>query len=121
MHETKEDTMRRVYASLLVLAVAALGACTASPTTPPTTTISYANEVVPLLKSSCQDCHGANGSHGVSLFTAAGEADYAAIKGGMSSIIRSVQKGSMPPSGPQFTATQIKLLQDWQAGGSPQN
>lgn len=113
--------MRRVYASLLVLAAAALGACTAAPTATPTTTVSFANEVVPLLKNNCQSCHGVGGSKGVSLFRADGSADYAAIKGGMSSIIRSVQSGSMPPSGPQFSTAQIKLLQDWQAGGMPQN
>lgn len=113
--------MKRLYASVLVLGVAALAACTATPTTPPSTNVSFTSDVVPLLQSSCKSCHGAGGSGGVSLFTAAGAADYAAIKGSISSIIRSVQRGSMPPSGPQFTAAQTKILQDWQAGGTPQN
>lgn len=114
--------MKFLPAMPVALALLALGGCAPATTTPtPTTNVSFANEVVPMLKSSCLSCHGVNGSHGVSLFTADGSADYAAIKGGISSIVKSVQNGSMPPSGTKLTAAQLKTLQDWQTGGTPQN
>ena len=85
--------------------------------------VTFSQDVAPLIESRCASCHGPGGSGAddALLTTAAGKADYAAIKGDISQIVSVVQRGKMPEGGPRFTSAEVAVLQRWQQAGSPQN
>jgi hypothetical protein len=77
--------------------------------------VSFANEIEPILKSNCTSCHGgARPQSGIDLST------YAGVKGAASAANAAIQGGQMPPSG-QLSGTDRQLFQNWVDQGAPNN
>lgn len=94
-----------------------------------TTGISYLNDVLPILKSRCANCHGANNPReGLIVIT------YASLMAGSkngivviagdpdnSLLIKQIQDGEMPKRGPKLTPEQLQILIDWILQGALNN
>ena len=95
---------------------------TTSTTTNPTTTtldttktISYKNDIAPLMSQECTSCHNnANTSAGVNLSSFANVSKFA------SSSISAINAGIMPPSG-KWSADKIVVFSKWIAQGKLNN
>jgi cytochrome c len=120
-----------VFALLTVL-LAACGA-SATPVQPAKTssaaTVSFVNDVMPILQSRCFNCHGGqNARNGLSFASydtlMAGSNNGAVIIPGNpanSLLIQLVQEGEMPKGGPKLTPEQVQILIDWITAGAPNN
>ena len=105
------------------------------PTTPPTeasnqtTTVSFANDILPILDSRCKNCHGGRETkEGLNLTT------YAALMAGSengliltpgdadnSLLAEQVITQEMPKRGPKLTPPQVQLIVDWINQGALDN
>ncbi len=105
------------------------------PTTPPTeasnqaATVSFANEILPILDSRCKNCHGGRETkEGLNLTT------YAALMAGSengliltpgdadnSLLAEQVITQEMPKRGPKLTPPQVQLIVDWINQGALDN
>jgi uncharacterized membrane protein len=92
-------------------------------------TVSFANEVLPLLQSRCVNCHGGQktekdltlNSHAGIM---AGSEDGPVVAPGdatNSSLAQMVIEGKMPKRGPKLTPDQVQLLVDWINQGAQNN
>jgi uncharacterized membrane protein len=101
-----------------------------SPTgAPAATTVSFANDVLPILQSRCLNCHGGQQTQrGLSV------ASYATLMAGSdngpvivagdsanSLLIQMIQQGKMPMRGPKLTPDQLQILIDWITAGALNN
>lgn len=102
-----------------------------SPTSAPVaaTTVSFANDILPIFESRCVNCHGGDRTEeGLSLKTYAdtmkGSKDGAVIVPGdadHSKLAELVITQKMPKRGPKLTPTQIQLIVDWINQGALDN
>lgn len=119
-------------ASTLVPTAAEFPAGTASPqstTTSTTTSVSFINDVMPILQSRCLNCHGGEQTkRGLSF------SSYASLMSGSengpvvipgdptgSLLIKLVTEGKMPKRGPGLTPIQIQILVNWILAGALNN
>ena len=110
---------------------AALPTETAQTTDPgaPAGTVSYANDVLPLLRSRCANCHGGKQTEeGLSMRTYAdllkGSDNGPVILPGDSEnslLVELVSTQEMPKRGPKLTPPQIQLIIDWVNQGALDN
>ncbi len=105
------------------------------PTTPPTEasaqtgTVSFANDVVPILQSRCWNCHGGDRTEeGLNLTTFAGilagsENGPVIIPGDAdnSLLAEQVVSQEMPKRGPKLTPPQVQVILDWINQGALEN
>ena len=100
-----------------------------SETVPPSTGVSFANDILPILQSRCLNCHGGDRlEEGLSLKTyddlmsgsdnglvvTAGNADN-------SLLIELISTQKMPKRGPKLTPDQIRIIIDWVNEGALNN
>ena len=96
---------------------------------PTTAETSFANDVLPILTSSCADCHGGNQTKaGLDLTKyeslMAGSFDGTVITTGNAAeslLIQMSSSGKMPKRGPKLTAEQIQVISDWINAGALNN
>jgi len=91
--------------------------------------VSFANDVYPILRSRCLNCHGGERiSEGLSVATY--EALMAGSKNGPvllpgdpqnSELVQVIVSGEMPKRGPKLTPQQIQIIIDWITQGAPNN
>ncbi len=105
------------------------------PTTPPTeasaqtATVSFANDVVPILQSRCWNCHGGDKTEeGLNLTTFAGifagsENGPVIVPGDAdnSLLAEQVVSQEMPKRGPKLTPPQVQVILDWINQGALEN
>ena len=92
-------------------------------------TVSFANEILPIIQSRCINCHGGDKTEeGLSMNThaeiMAGSENGAILVPGdaaSSLIIEMVASGDMPKRGPKLTPPQIQLIADWINQGALDN
>jgi mono/diheme cytochrome c family protein len=90
-------------------------------TKPTGATVSFATDVVPVLKQHCINCHNL-GHPTLKMFDANGFAQYDVIKGDIAEIISTIEVGTMPPGkAGSVTAAELTVLKNWQANGTPDN
>jgi len=105
---------------------------TEAPTTDPgaqTDAVSFANDIFPLLKSRCGNCHGGNKTEeGLSVATYAsllkGSDNSPVIVPGdaeNSLLVELVSSQEMPKRGPKLTPPQVQLIIDWVNQGALDN
>ena len=105
---------------------------TEAPTTDPgaqTATVSFANDVLPILQSRCVNCHGGDRTEeGLVLKTYAdlmtGSDNGPVITAGDtedSLLVELVSSQEMPKKGPKLTPPQIQLIIDWVSQGALDN
>ena len=91
--------------------------------------VSFANDVLPILQVSCIECHGARQvkegldlqTHGTIL---AGSFNGPVIMPGNAAeslLVQLVVQGEMPNRGPKLTAEQIQVISEWINAGAPNN
>jgi uncharacterized membrane protein len=93
------------------------------------TTVSFANDVSPILQSRCFDCHGGQDTKaGLSIKSyqalMAGSKNGPVIIAGdpaNSLLIQLIQQGEMPKRGPKLTPDQLQILIDWITAGALNN
>lgn len=97
--------------------------------TPAAVTVSFANDVMPILQSRCINCHGGQDTkEGLSF------ASYETLMAGSqngpvivpsdptnSLLIQLIQEGKMPKRGPKLTPDQLQILIDWILAGALNN
>jgi Planctomycete cytochrome C len=91
--------------------------------------ISFANDVMPILSNSCNECHGIRQiKEGLDMTTyetlMAGSFNGTVITPGNakdSFLVKQIVDGEMPKRGPKLTAEQIQLITDWINAGAPNN
>lgn len=103
---------------------------TPAPTdTPATATVSFAKDVMPILKNRCLKCHGGEETkEGLSV------ASYEALMAGSqngpvvipgdpdnSLLVQQLLNGKMPKRGPKLTPDQIQIIIEWVRMGAPNN
>lgn len=101
----------------------------ATATEAPPASVSFANDVMPILQTSCIECHGVRQiKEGLDLQTyeglMAGSFKGPVIVPGSAAesvLIELVAKGEMPNRGPKLTAEQIQIIADWINAGAPKN
>ncbi len=105
------------------------------PTTPPTeasaqtATVSFANDVLPILQSRCWNCHGGDRTEeGLNLTTFAGimagsENGPVVVPGDAdnSLLAEQVVSQEMPKRGPKLTPPQVQVILDWINQGALDN
>lgn len=92
-------------------------------------TVSFANDILPLLDSRCINCHGGNRTEkGLDLKTYAGllsgsENGTVLTPGDAahSHLIELIASGKMPKRGPKLTPEQVQLITDWVNQGALNN
>jgi hypothetical protein len=97
--------------------------------TPAAATVSFLNNVLPILQSRCVNCHGGQDTKaGLSLATyeslMAGSENGAVIVPGDSAnsfLIQQIQNGKMPKRGPKLTPDQLQILISWIMTGALNN
>lgn len=85
---------------------------------------SYRLEVIPILRQHCASCHtaGGGGSKALTMFDAAGEPQYAAIKENIGRMLLEIQSGRMPKGKPNsLTKAEFDVLDLWGAAEMPDN
>lgn len=105
---------------------------TEAPTTQPAAggaTVSFANDVLPLLDGRCSSCHGGNRTEeGLSIrsyteLMAGSEGGPVIVPGDASNslLIQLVSEGKMPKRGPKLTPDQVQMISDWVNQGALDN
>jgi hypothetical protein len=97
--------------------------------TPAAATVSFANDVMPILQSRCINCHGGQDTkEGLSFASyetlMAGSQNGPVIVPGdptNSLLIQLIQEGKMPKRGPKLTPDQLQILIDWILTGALNN
>lgn len=97
--------------------------------TPEAASVSFANDVMPILQSRCFNCHGGRDTE-EGLSFASYETLMAGSKNGPvivpgdpdnSLFIQQLLNGKMPKRGPKLTPAQVQILIDWVLGGALNN
>ena len=105
---------------------------TEAPTTAPvagTSTVSFANDITPILQSRCGNCHGGNQTQeGLNVLSYAslmnGSENGPVIAAGdatNSLLVDLVASQKMPTRGPKLTPDQVQLITDWVNQGALDN
>lgn len=97
--------------------------------TPLSNTVSFANDVLPILNSRCINCHGGEDTKKGLSFASyetlmAGSEDGPVIVPGNaedSLLVQLVSAGKMPKRGPQLTPQQLQIIIDWITAGALNN
>lgn len=76
----------------------------------------FAADVLPIIQSQCQGCHGAGSTNGPGALTT-----HAQISAAASRIKAAVVAGTMPKGSGPLPANQIKLISCWVDSGAPNN
>jgi hypothetical protein len=77
--------------------------------------VSFANQILPLLKANCVSCHGSSQQNaGVRLDS------YTVVKTNLTAAADAISRGIMPPTG-GLTTAQRQLFQSWVNQGAPNN
>ena len=92
-------------------------------------TVSFANEILPIIQSRCINCHGGDRiEEGLSMNThaeimAGSEHGAILVPGDAASslIIEMIASGDMPKRGPKLTPPQVQLIADWINQGALDN
>jgi uncharacterized membrane protein len=105
-----------------------------APTEAPTqaaaaTTVSFANDVLPIIQSRCVRCHGEDRvEEGLLMRTyqeimAGSENGPVVVPGDVanSKLVELVASQKMPKRGPKLTPPQVQIITDWVAAGAPNN
>ena len=95
----------------------------------PAASSSFANDVMPILKNSCTNCHGVDQVRGGLDIASYDNLMAGSFNGeviipgnaGKSLLIDMVTSGKMPKRGPKLTAGQIQIITDWINAGAPNN
>jgi mono/diheme cytochrome c family protein len=95
----------------------------------PVAGVSFANDVLPILVNSCNDCHGVKQTkEGLDMRTyeslVAGSFNGTVLVAGNSAdsfLVQQVVEGKMPKRGPKLTPEQIKIISDWIDAGALNN
>ena len=103
----------------------------AAATQPPASgaTVSFANDVLPILQSRCVNCHGGNEIEEGLLLRSHAEVMAGSDNGPVivpgdaanSLLVELVATMEMPKRGPKLTPPQIQLITDWVNQGAPDN
>jgi hypothetical protein len=72
--------------------------------------VTYTNDIQPLLKKHCTSCHSPAGGDYPYLDS------YSAAKANAAKALTEVQSGDMPPSGPTMSAAEVSLFKTWVNG-----
>ena len=102
---------------------------TEAPAEAATTTVSFANDILPIIESRCVSCHGGRRiEEGLLLRTydeimAGSDNGPVIIPGDVegSLLVELVTNQKMPKKGPKLTPPQVQLITDWVAAGAPNN
>jgi len=102
---------------------------TEAPTEAPATTVSFANDVLPIIQSRCVNCHGGQRiEKGLLMNTydeimAGSDNGPVVIPGDVegSLLVELVTANKMPKRGPKLTPQQIQVITDWVAAGALNN
>lgn len=94
-----------------------------------TASVSFANDIMPILESRCINCHGGDQTRaGLDMKTyeslMAGSENGAVVTSGdagNSKLIDLLMKGNMPKKGPKLTPDQVQLITDWINAGAQNN
>ena len=94
-----------------------------------TTSISFANDIMPILESRCINCHGSERTQkGLDVKTyeslmAGSENGPVVTPGdaGNSLLVDQLVQGKMPKRGPKLTPDQVQLITDWINAGAQKN
>ena len=95
----------------------------------PAATISFANDVLPIIESRCFNCHGGErveeglrlGSYDELLVGSDNGAVIVPGDAANSSLVELVANQKMPKRGPKLTPPQVQLITDWVNSGAPNN
>ena len=102
---------------------------TVTPGAPGNASVSFSNDVMPILQSRCFNCHGGEQTKKGLSFTSyetimAGSDDGQVIIPGDANgslLIQQLLNGKMPPRGPKLTPEQVQILIDWILAGALNN
>ncbi len=107
--------MKKIFISILGLSL--ITSCDTrtyediSPAVP--TTVTYNNNVKPIMTASCTSCHS----------TAGGEMpfleNYTQVKNNITTVLSTMNNGTMPPAG-ALPSTTIQVIQNWKNAGMPE-
>ncbi|MEY4351730.1 MAG: hypothetical protein RL078_1809 [Bacteroidota bacterium] len=107
----------------LFLSLLSLGACSKDKVSPTnitcTTTISYANDIVPLMQANCIGCHDQGNASGGYDFSS-----YTAVAANATAALGSMKNSGyqlMPQGGPALPDSTIQKLECWIAQGKLDN
>jgi uncharacterized membrane protein len=122
-HNMKNPITKLFIASIVIGSIVSITACkkkTSTPTATCSTTISYANDIVPMMTQNCTSCHNSsNASGGYNLTTHANVSNNASI------VLNSMrhQNGAtpMPQGSSQLPSTTIDKFDCWIQQGKPNN
>ena len=92
-------------------------------------TVSFAKDILPILQSRCQNCHGGNRTEkGLDLTTfnnlMAGSENGPVVTAGNaadSQLVEMIVNQKMPKRGPKLTPSQVQLITDWVNQGALNN
>lgn len=95
----------------------------------PAATVSFANDVMPIIESRCVNCHGGRRiEEGLLMRTyeeimAGSENGPVLVPGDVanSKLVELVTNQKMPKRGPKLTPPQVQIITDWVAAGAPNN
>jgi uncharacterized membrane protein len=101
----------------------------ASDTPAAAATVSFANDVMPILQSRCFNCHGGEDVKEGLSFASYDTLMAGSINGPVlipgdaanSLLIQQIQNGKMPKRGPKLTPDQLQILIDWILAGALNN
>jgi mono/diheme cytochrome c family protein len=101
----------------------------ASDTPAAAATVSFANDVMPILQSRCFNCHGGDDVKEGLSFASYDTLMAGSINGPVlipgdaanSLLIQQIQNGKMPKRGPKLTPDQLQILIDWILAGALNN
>lgn len=133
--ETQSDTTGATDSSAEIPLEPEAEAPTQVPTEPPAeapaanTTVSFANDVLPILESRCIKCHGGDKiEEGLLMRTyeeimAGSDNGPIVVPGDVANslMVELVTANEMPKRGPKLTPPQIQIITEWVAAGAPNN
>ncbi|MNT67474.1 hypothetical protein D3C72_2056250 [compost metagenome] len=101
-------------------------AASPSPAVPTNATVSFADDVEPILRNRCSACHTVGSGRGaseVAMFNRAGQVQYWEIADEIDDIIEKIEDGEMPKGAPPGTVkpSELATLRAWQRAGTPNN
>jgi mono/diheme cytochrome c family protein len=95
----------------------------------PAGAVSFSKDVLPILQSRCVNCHGGQKTEkGLDMTSydklMAGSENGSVVTAGSpdnSNLIKMIQQGKMPKSGPKLLPAQVQMLVDWVTAGAKNN
>ena len=102
---------------------------TEAPTEAPAATVSFTNDVLPILESRCVNCHGGDRIEEGLLLRSYDEVMAGSQNGVVvvpgdtanSLMVELVTNQKMPKRGPKLTPPQVQAITEWVASGAPNN